>query len=348
MQAQSLSRCASTLCVAAAMLAGCGGSQPPIDTQGVVPQTSAIARHTARGKSWMLPEARKAKRLLYISDARTNNVFVYNYYTRLPVGTLTGFSHPAGQCVDAKGDVWIPNFSGTTILEYRHGGVQPVKTLTTDTYVQGCSVSPNGDLAVDAKSPESSYGDELQVWHNASGSPTNYVGSARCSYMSPPGYDGDGNLFVETNFSGDTNVCEVAAGSDRLQLLFVQRGQICCGSVMWDGRHITLTQPREGQDAYIFRVKQIDSYDLKVVGYTKLTGKCDNGQTETPQPFIVGQVNTPVNHEEGTVVVSGNALCHGVFNYWHYPHGLHRFLFLRNAPAEPTGESVSIRVESER
>jgi hypothetical protein len=39
--------------VAAAMLAGCGGSQPPIGGLGAMPQTSAIATHAERGKSWM-------------------------------------------------------------------------------------------------------------------------------------------------------------------------------------------------------------------------------------------------------------------------------------------------------
>jgi hypothetical protein len=42
----------------AALLAGCGGSQPPIDAPGAMAQTSAIATHADRGKSWMLPEAK--------------------------------------------------------------------------------------------------------------------------------------------------------------------------------------------------------------------------------------------------------------------------------------------------
>ena len=60
------SRYALTSCVAAAMLTGCGGSQPPIGAPGAMPQTSAIATHADRGKSWMLPEA-KSQDLLYVS-----------------------------------------------------------------------------------------------------------------------------------------------------------------------------------------------------------------------------------------------------------------------------------------
>ena len=42
---------------AAALLAACGGSQPPIGAPGAIPQSPAIAQHATRGKSWMLPGA---------------------------------------------------------------------------------------------------------------------------------------------------------------------------------------------------------------------------------------------------------------------------------------------------
>ena len=50
---------------AAALFAGCGGSQPPIGALGAMPQSSAIAEHATRGESWMLPEA-KSEDLLYV------------------------------------------------------------------------------------------------------------------------------------------------------------------------------------------------------------------------------------------------------------------------------------------
>ena len=46
-----LSRYALSSCVAAAMLAGCGGSQPPIGAPVAMPQSRAIAQRTARGAS---------------------------------------------------------------------------------------------------------------------------------------------------------------------------------------------------------------------------------------------------------------------------------------------------------
>jgi len=43
---------------AAIAFAACGASQPPIGAPGATPQSRAIAQHTARGNSWMLPEAK--------------------------------------------------------------------------------------------------------------------------------------------------------------------------------------------------------------------------------------------------------------------------------------------------
>jgi len=106
MKTFDLSRYALGGCVAVAMLAGCGGSQQPIGAPGAMPQTSALATHADRGKSWMLPEA-KADDLLYISNVYT--VTVYSYPKGKHVGTLKGFYEPFGECSDSAGNVFIAN-----------------------------------------------------------------------------------------------------------------------------------------------------------------------------------------------------------------------------------------------
>ena len=58
MPTSSLNRSAAALGVAVALLAGCGGSQPPVAAPGAMPHTPAIATHAERGGSWMLPEAK--------------------------------------------------------------------------------------------------------------------------------------------------------------------------------------------------------------------------------------------------------------------------------------------------
>jgi hypothetical protein len=40
-------------CVAVALLAGCGGSQPLIGVPGAMPQSRAIAQYAELGKSWI-------------------------------------------------------------------------------------------------------------------------------------------------------------------------------------------------------------------------------------------------------------------------------------------------------
>ena len=85
------------LAVVLIMLAGCGGSQPPIGAPGAMPLTSTLAAPADRGKSWMLPEA-KAEDLLYVSNYRGNYVAVYDYKTGTAVGSLSGFDG-RGQCV---------------------------------------------------------------------------------------------------------------------------------------------------------------------------------------------------------------------------------------------------------
>jgi hypothetical protein len=133
-------------CVAAAILAGCGGSQPPIGASGAMPQGSAIAAHADRSKSWMLSEA-KTDDLLYVTDAGKSNVLVFSYPQGKLVGTLAGsFSNPAGECVDAKGNVWItnPNYAGSGfIVEYAHGDSTSITTLQEPgASPVGCSIDP--------------------------------------------------------------------------------------------------------------------------------------------------------------------------------------------------------------
>src|ERR1700729_3285681 len=100
---------ALTIGMAAAVLSGCGPSHPPFATPGAMSQSSLNATHGARGTSWMAPQAKQTKRLLYASDVDSNDVRVYDYDTGREVGTLSGFSEPLDQCVDKAGDVWITN-----------------------------------------------------------------------------------------------------------------------------------------------------------------------------------------------------------------------------------------------
>jgi hypothetical protein len=130
-------------CVASAMLAGCGGSQPPIGA----PQSRAVATHADRSGSWMLPEA-KSEDLLYISDYY--GVHVFSYPKGQYVGDINAFGY--GLCSDRAGDVFVADAPNRQLYEYRHGSTKRLQTLY-DNYVDfnpiNCSVDPTtGNLAV--------------------------------------------------------------------------------------------------------------------------------------------------------------------------------------------------------
>jgi hypothetical protein len=57
MRSLGLSRYALCSCVAAALLAGCGGSQPPIVAPGAMPQSPAIAGHAAYPRTSCLQDS---------------------------------------------------------------------------------------------------------------------------------------------------------------------------------------------------------------------------------------------------------------------------------------------------
>lgn len=127
---------------------GCGGPQGRIGSlsalsQAALPQAAMPARHGD---------------LLYVSDTETSNVYVFSYPKGKLVQTLTGFTDPAGECVNKNGDVFITNTGASNILEYAHGGSTVDSTLNDPGYFPtGCSVDPlTGNLAVTNFSTSSS------------------------------------------------------------------------------------------------------------------------------------------------------------------------------------------------
>jgi hypothetical protein len=324
-----------------AMLSGCSGSRPPA-SGAVIPQNAST--RTTPMHSWMLPQAKSVKRLLYVSDFTGGVVYVFDYETGTSEGTLTGFNEPTGQCVDAVGDVWIAQADGQSVTEYAHGGTTPIKQLATSGRAFGCSVSPNGDLAVGNFDVGSAPG-SIQVFKGASNPPTQYSCHG-FGYFSSPGYDGKGNLYVEvftTLQRPVSGVCLLPSGGSALQPVTLNAKIGATGSTMWDGKYITLTD-EDYNGTYttaVYQAAESASGNLTVVGTTRMSdpqGRPAGGM----QPFILGKKNTPKNMQQATVIVG---LGDGVVGYWRYPQGgtpqkmqPQAFLSLRDL----FGESVSI------
>jgi hypothetical protein len=195
-KASSLTLQALSLSTFVALLAGCAGSLQQGDAPGVMPQSRAIPAYAGGRKSWMLPNAKNSD-LLYLSGSVSNDVFVYTYPRFKLVGTLTGFNGPAYPCPDRNGDVWIPNFYAANIVEYPHGGANPIATLSVPNLSpQNCSVDPTtGNLAVVGYGLQSSTSGSIAVYIGAKGTakiiPVSFAATSFCSY------DASGNLFVD-------------------------------------------------------------------------------------------------------------------------------------------------------
>jgi hypothetical protein len=257
---------ALTIGAIAALLAGCGGSQPPVSAPGMMPQSRVATGRAGRG-SWMLPEAKSAD-LLYAGDTQCctttgfGRVDVFSYPSGKLLGRLSGFDDPGGLCVDAAGDIWITNFENGNIVEYAHGGSEPIATLKANAYNPlGCSVDvTTGDLAV------SYLGGAVAVWKSARGEPTLY----RFSYgLSHCGYDDSGNLFVDRG-SYFIGLLELPAGGKSFMTIALRKrifGE--AGQVQWDGQYITVEKTdRPGK---ILRI-EVSGSTGKIVSETTFSG----------------------------------------------------------------------------
>jgi hypothetical protein len=215
MRAKGFRRYSLSISAAAALLAGCGGSQPLTGASGGMPPSRAIAAHAERVGSWMLPEA-KGGDLLYATDRVTASV--YSYPRGKLVGELTGFGILGGDCVDKSGDIWILDSQNAKAYEYRHGGTSPIATLSPQYSPLYCSVnSRNGDLAVGT-------GQEvLLIYHHAHGYPTSYRDSAFEGFLASS-YDHAGNLFVDgLSSSYHFEFAELPKDSDNLKNIALNR-----------------------------------------------------------------------------------------------------------------------------
>jgi hypothetical protein len=282
---------------------------------GLAPSAAAPA-----AQSWMQSKAAPAKALLYIADGATDDVFVYDYKTSQLVGTLHGMKQPYGMCVDAQGSVWITDLSAGAVVKYPHGKIVQAKRFATDGRAVGCSVDPtSGNLAV-ANVTTSSGGGSIRVF--SSSGHTDYA-NPQCYTLEQPGYDSQGNLYVEAySPSNAVVVCELPHGGNALQPIAVDRELTGAGSAMWDGKYITLTEEsyQGNSSTAIHQMVATTSGGLQTVGTTVLTDPCHNS-IDIWQPFIVGSKNTPVNTQQGDAVVAFDTSCQARerSKMWAYP-----------------------------
>jgi hypothetical protein len=273
MRSRDLNRFALSV-YAAAMLAGCGGTQPLIGTPGAMAETSALATHAGRGKSWMLPEAKKED-LLYATISGCNGTCVYSYPDGKLVGTMDA-GNGGGLCADARGNVFVPSYgtsSSSVIYEFAHGRTNPIATIDVPGFfAASCSVDPTtGNLAVPFLCDTSSCGNanSLAIYQGAKGQPTIYQ-DTNVGVFAYCGYDDAGNLFADG--SGGKYVldfAELPEGGISFLDLSVDQSISSPGQVQWDGSYITIQD--EAKPGSIYQL-EISGSTAITVGVTELKG----------------------------------------------------------------------------
>jgi hypothetical protein len=315
------------LTVCAIVLSSCGeGSQ----LAQHVPASSSIVNIAAptANRSWAAAGMRKD--LLYVSDTATSDVYVYSYPKGRFVGALTGFNDPQGLCSDQNGNVFIANPNGYDVLEYAHGGKEPIATLYDPPRTpEGCSVDPTtGDLAVTDNSPGS-----VAVYQNATGKPKHYRDGNVYYHLSQYffcGYDDRGDLFIDGidySSSPTFKFAELPRGGKRLVNLTLDQNIGWPGGVQWDGRYVAVGDA----DAGVIYQFSVNGKRGTLKGTTELT------DADGVNVFWIERGNVIGPNDNGVNVM-----------FWKYPAGGEPTKILSNPrpqPHHPFGATVSVGPE---
>ncbi len=218
----------------------------------------------------MLPDA-KSHKLMYAADNYYGIVYVYRYPRTKSVGELTDARHPYGLCSDPDGNVFVTNGqvnSSGDVLEYTHGGTEPIATLQ-DGYADpaGCAIDPGTEnLAVANVVAGFGQSGDVVVYQGAQGTPTAYSDpnmnqAVWCTY------DSSGNLYVEGYTVTDYPVFAVLKkGSQRLKVLDIGGISHTIGGIAWDGKYLVVGGVTIGSN-------QSNIYQVRLSG---LSGKIVN------------------------------------------------------------------------
>lgn len=262
--------------------------------------------------SWMSPQAKSAKQLLYVSDLGNFVVWVFSYPALEPLGKLTGFVQPQGLCTDSAGNVWIANTEGSQMREYAHGGTKPIAKLTDAFgYPAGCAVDPRtGNLAVTNIENFSGRATVL-VYKHARGTPAVF-GNNNLAAFYFAGYDPNGNLYVSARTGEKTFALGVLArGARSIALVTIKGGTIYFpGTVAWQGSKLVAGDQRCNKRASscLYRLS-IAGSTATIAGSTPLGGACDVAQAWVAPKRVAGGDYAKCAHRSSSA------------DLWRYPGG---------------------------
>jgi hypothetical protein len=300
---------ALTACTTQASLQLAGQAPPRPATS----QAALASPRPDRAASWLSTQAAKRGPLLYISDFYNFDVYVYSVPSLKPVGKLTGFLEPEGECSDAHGNVWIANTGNQQMLEFKPGGKSAIDTLADPLgYPVGCAIDAvTGNLAVANIFGVSGAGGIL-VYKHASGTPDLYANPNQFYYYFD-GYDAKGNLYA----SGMTskNVYALSAlrlGEKTMASLSIRGGKLYFpGTVLWNGPALVLgDQQCSGGTSSCLYEASVSGTTVSVTKKIPLADSCDVAQVALHGKQLFGG-----DYESCTHVKSSS------IDRWTYPAG---------------------------
>jgi hypothetical protein len=211
MKGFAFGRYALGTCVAAAMLAGCGASQPPIGAPGDAVAHPSI--HAFDRSSWISPDADPNRPWLYVASNSNNKIDIYDVQQlRLKkIGQVTDFiDQPEGITVDGKGTLYVSEGVGMVEI-YPAGSKAPTLTLSQGlTNANDAVTDADGNVYV-ANSGGSIA--DVVVYPAGQTTPSETITSDLFSRPYGEVFDPSGDLYVA---DWNTGVLMIAAGSQQV------------------------------------------------------------------------------------------------------------------------------------
>ena len=266
------------LAAGAMFVSGCGGG-PQTETgafqSAAAPQgirkNCRDRSHRAhyRGASWAKPNSAAQPSLLYVTNITgTVTFYAYQNGNNLSLqGTLTGFGFPGQPCVDQTGDVFIPDASANTIVEFAHGGTVPLHVLQTGQYSEplACSIDKlTGNLAVPINSG-------VFVFPGTFGTPAFYANSPDLGDSFFCAYDSHGNLFVDGTGTQEFNLAVLPHNSATMLDVTVTGGTVLePGNLLWIGTKLSLVDT--GETTSFFDLLHVSGTQATMLSSTHIPG----------------------------------------------------------------------------
>lgn len=304
----------------AGLLAGCGISRAGLPVSQLQPAAQARADRSAATAA-----GAKAQALLYVTDLTTDHVNVYSYATGTLKAVMKGFQAVHYECVDAARDVFIADSGAEELLEYAHGGTQPIKTYHEPGFVHGCAIDPiTGDLAV-LHDPQSQGPGGVSIYRHAKGTPKEYT-TPNVYQVYFIGYGGHGGLYVDgTDMHVAFEMAKLPAGGSAFKAVTLDQSIILPGAIQWDGKDLAV-----GDQVSINGPSKIYEFSMKgatgtLVHTTPLTDSCDVLQ------FWI----------QGSRVITSNDCAPHVL-YFDYPKGGLSIKTVGDSLNQPVGVAVSL------